>query len=193
MGGRGCAHYVAPWCQACWWPTLYSWAKARLVDSAEPFEGVCLGPADLKGCALFWISLALKNVRSEASWSTKERPLGKVWTIQFCGKDADNSILYLYSILNLRSAQWSDKICWLLRSVESRLCPTHWWYLLNFWYSLLLCRFEAWRYAPDINQRANIRRMFPGLGLGVAAFLVLVAVEELYWKPTHPSSDDHHH
>ena len=43
-------------------------------------------------------------------------------------------------------------------------------------------RFEAWRYEPGINRRANIRRMFPGFGLGVAAFLVLCAVEELYWK-----------
>lgn len=53
-------------------------------------------------------------------------------------------------------------------------------------------RFEAWRYHPEISRNANIRRMFPGLGLGIAAFLVLVAVEELYWKPNHPS-DDHHH
>lgn len=53
-------------------------------------------------------------------------------------------------------------------------------------------RFEAWRYAPEINKRANIRRMFPGLGLGIGAFLVLVAIEEFYWKPNHPQ-DDHHH
>lgn len=53
-------------------------------------------------------------------------------------------------------------------------------------------RFEAWRYAPLINKRANVRRMFPGLGLGFGAFLVLVAIEELYWKPKHPE-DDHHH
>ena len=53
-------------------------------------------------------------------------------------------------------------------------------------------RFEAWRYAPDINKYANVRRMFPGLGLGVAAFLVLVAVEEFYWKPNHPDDSSHH-
>lgn len=53
-------------------------------------------------------------------------------------------------------------------------------------------RFEAWRYAPDINRAANRRRMFPGLFLGIAAFLTLVAIEELYWKPNHPE-DDHHH
>lgn len=54
-------------------------------------------------------------------------------------------------------------------------------------------RFEAWRYHPEISKAANIRRMFPGLGLGVAAFLVLSAVEELYWKPNHPSPDHNHH
>ena len=53
-------------------------------------------------------------------------------------------------------------------------------------------RFEAWRYAPDINKSANKRRMFPGLGLGFGAFLVLVAIEEFIWKPNHPQ-DDHHH
>ena len=54
-------------------------------------------------------------------------------------------------------------------------------------------RFEAWRYAPDINRRANVRRMFPGFGLGVGAFLVLCAVEEFYWKPNHPDDDQTHH
>lgn len=54
-------------------------------------------------------------------------------------------------------------------------------------------RFEAWRYAPEISRSANKRRMFPGLGLGFGAFLVLVAIEELYWKPNHPDEDHHHH
>ena len=54
-------------------------------------------------------------------------------------------------------------------------------------------RFEAWRYAPEINKRANVRRMFPGLGLGIAAFLTLTAIEEFYWKPTHPEVDSHEH
>ena len=54
-------------------------------------------------------------------------------------------------------------------------------------------RFEAWRNHPEINKAANIRRMFPGLGLGIGAFLVLAAVEELYWKPNHPSDDHNHH
>ena len=53
-------------------------------------------------------------------------------------------------------------------------------------------RVEAWRYAPDINKRANIKRMFPGLGWGIAAFLVLTAVEEFYWKPRHALKDVHH-
>lgn len=53
-------------------------------------------------------------------------------------------------------------------------------------------RFEAWRYAPDINIAANRRRMLPGLGLGIGAFLVLVAIEEFFWKPNN-AQDDHHH
>lgn len=53
-------------------------------------------------------------------------------------------------------------------------------------------RLEAWRNHPEITKAANTRRMLPGLGLGIGAFLVLSAVEELYWKPKHPS-DDHHH
>ena len=35
--------------------------------------------------------------------------------------------------------------------------------------------------------------MFPGFFLGLGAFLVLTAVEELYWKPNHPDEGDHHH
>ena len=59
-------------------------------------------------------------------------------------------------------------------------------------------RFESWRHHPEISRASNIRRMFPGLGLGLAAFLALSAVEELYWKPSHPnnntsSSGSHHH
>jgi NADH dehydrogenase (ubiquinone) 1 beta subcomplex subunit 3 len=54
-------------------------------------------------------------------------------------------------------------------------------------------RFEAWRYSPEINKRANIKRMFPGLGLGFGAFLVLCAWEELYYKPRHPEEYSTHH
>ena len=57
-------------------------------------------------------------------------------------------------------------------------------------------RFESWRHHPEISRAANIRRMFPGLGLGLAAFLALSAVEEFYWKPNHPTtstSGSHHH
>ena len=54
-------------------------------------------------------------------------------------------------------------------------------------------RFEVWWRHPEISRAANIRRMFPGLGLGIAAFLALSAVEELYLKPTYHSSDNHHH
>ncbi len=53
-------------------------------------------------------------------------------------------------------------------------------------------RFEAWRYAPEFNTKANLKRAFPGLGIGFGAFLVLAAFEELYWKPNHPEADDHH-
>ena len=53
-------------------------------------------------------------------------------------------------------------------------------------------RFEAWRYAPEINRAANKRNMFPGLGIGFGVFLVLVAVEEFYWKPNHPDDSGHH-
>ena len=49
------------------------------------------------------------------------------------------------------------------------------------------------RYAPDINKRANVRRMFPGLGIGLAAFLVLTAWEEFYYKPRHPEANHTHH
>ena len=47
-------------------------------------------------------------------------------------------------------------------------------------------RFEAWRDAPEISRRANLRRLFPGFLWGFGAFVVLVAIEELYWKPRHP-------
>ena len=50
-------------------------------------------------------------------------------------------------------------------------------------------RFVVLQHHPEISRAA----MFPGLGLGIAAFLVLSAVEEFYLKPTHHSSDDHHH
>ena len=53
-------------------------------------------------------------------------------------------------------------------------------------------RFEAWRYAPEINRHANKRKMFPGLGIGFGVFLILVGIEEFYWKPNHPQDDDHH-
>lgn len=53
-------------------------------------------------------------------------------------------------------------------------------------------RYEAWRYAPEISRRANFRRMLPGFWWGVGAFLVLCAVEEFYWKPTHPRPESDH-
>ena len=54
-------------------------------------------------------------------------------------------------------------------------------------------RFEVWQHYPEISRAANIRRMFPRLGLGIAAFLALSAVEEFYLKPTCLYNDNHHH
>jgi NADH dehydrogenase (ubiquinone) 1 beta subcomplex subunit 3 len=49
-------------------------------------------------------------------------------------------------------------------------------------------RFEAWRYHPSINKHGNIRRMFPGLGWGIGAFIVACALEKVFEKP-----DEGHH
>ena len=53
-------------------------------------------------------------------------------------------------------------------------------------------RFEAWRDAPETSKRANLRRALPGFWWGLGAFVFLVAVEELYWKPNHPNTDHDH-
>ena len=50
-------------------------------------------------------------------------------------------------------------------------------------------RYEAWRYTKDVNRSGNMRRMFPGFGWGIVAFLVLVGIEEMYWKPRYGSDD----
>lgn len=51
-------------------------------------------------------------------------------------------------------------------------------------------RFEAWRYHPAINKRANMRNFLPGFWWGVGAFVIAVGIEKLLEKP-----DDHgeHH
>lgn len=51
-------------------------------------------------------------------------------------------------------------------------------------------RFEAWRYHPAINKRANMRNFIPGFWWGVGAFVIAVGIEKLLEKP-----DDHgeHH
>ncbi|KAL9937391.1 hypothetical protein V8E36_003800 [Tilletia maclaganii] len=45
---------------------------------------------------------------------------------------------------------------------------------------------EAWRKHPVFSNRFYIRNMFPGFGLGLAAFSVYLAVDLL----THPSNVD---
>jgi len=51
-------------------------------------------------------------------------------------------------------------------------------------------RFEAWRYHPAINKRANMRNFLPGFWWGVGAFVIAIGIEKLFEKP-----DDHgeHH
>ena len=49
-------------------------------------------------------------------------------------------------------------------------------------------RVEAWRYHPSINKSANVRRMFPGLGWAVGAFVIACVLEKVFEKP-----DDSHH
>ena len=51
-------------------------------------------------------------------------------------------------------------------------------------------RFEAWRYHPAINKRANMRNFLPGFWWGVGAFVIAIGIEKLLEKP-----DDHgeHH
>ena len=46
-------------------------------------------------------------------------------------------------------------------------------------------RFEAWRYHPEMMPMANIRRMFPGLGIGFGAFLVAIGIEKMFFDDDH--------
>jgi NADH dehydrogenase (ubiquinone) 1 beta subcomplex subunit 3 len=48
-------------------------------------------------------------------------------------------------------------------------------------------RFDAWRASPDVSLKSNVRRIFPGLGLGTLAFVIAVAIE----KKSTPASDHH--
>ncbi len=43
-------------------------------------------------------------------------------------------------------------------------------------------RFEAWRYHPDMLPMSNVKRMFPGLGIGVGAFLVACVIEKWFFE-----------
>lgn len=51
-------------------------------------------------------------------------------------------------------------------------------------------RFEAWRYQPAFAPKRQLMTLLPGLGVGFAAFVVAVAIEEVFF-PT--KKDDHHH
>ena len=50
-------------------------------------------------------------------------------------------------------------------------------------------RFEAWRYQPGYTKQANLRGMFPGLGIGFSLFVVACAIE--YMVDTSSKKSDH--
>ena len=52
-------------------------------------------------------------------------------------------------------------------------------------------RFEAWRYAPEINRRANVRAMFPGFMWGLGAFVVAVGIETIMQKNGSQDKKEH--
>ncbi len=43
-------------------------------------------------------------------------------------------------------------------------------------------RFEAWRYHPDSMPLQNMKRMFPGIGIGFGVFLVACVVEKFFFE-----------
>lgn len=43
-------------------------------------------------------------------------------------------------------------------------------------------RFEAWRYHPELCPKKAMRTFIPGFTWGVGAFLVAVAIEEVFFK-----------
>merc|ERR1712212_58091 len=53
-------------------------------------------------------------------------------------------------------------------------------------------RFEAWRYQPEFRLKAHLPRIMPGWKYGVAAFIVAIGIEEIYYK-YNPQEDAHHH
>lgn len=46
-------------------------------------------------------------------------------------------------------------------------------------------RYEAWRHTKSISRNSNAKKMFPGLLLGTAAFVVAVGIEKVMGKKNH--------
>ncbi|KAL1703017.1 NADH-ubiquinone oxidoreductase B12 subunit family-domain-containing protein [Schizophyllum commune] len=59
-------------------------------------------------------------------------------------------------------------------------------------------KFDAWRSHPVFSKRAMLSNFLPGFGIGLFAFTVYVAADELYFKPeralkaTQHHDEDHH-
>ncbi|KZV86579.1 hypothetical protein EXIGLDRAFT_621717 [Exidia glandulosa HHB12029] len=55
---------------------------------------------------------------------------------------------------------------------------------------------EAWRKSPIFTTRSYLRHLFPGFGIGLAAFVVYVVVDETVLKKRaqngHHDNHDHH-
>ena len=49
---------------------------------------------------------------------------------------------------------------------------------------------EAWRKAPVFSTRSYLKHLFPGFGIGLAAFISYVVVDETILKSRTPA--DHH-
>lgn len=50
---------------------------------------------------------------------------------------------------------------------------------------------EAWRKSPVFTTRSYMRHLFPGFGIGLAAFIAYVIVDETVLK--HRAQNDHGH
>lgn len=54
-------------------------------------------------------------------------------------------------------------------------------------------RREAWRKSPIFSNRAMFRNMFPGFGIGLAAFTVYVVADNLMAKGAQKAQAAEHH
>ena len=52
---------------------------------------------------------------------------------------------------------------------------------------------EAWRKAPIFSTRSYMRNLFPGFGIGLAAFVAYVIVDETILKSRQPAAGHHGH